>query len=84
MSIIITSRWRCLHRSSQRVLRGRVNQVESSVVVGVLENVNLDLCECSTKRLWTVAPTVRTGPKISSTIVTDLGSFVRITVGWTK
>ena len=27
--------------------------------------------------------TVSTGPKISSTIVTDLGSFVRMTVGWT-
>ena len=72
------------HRSGQCVLRSRVNKVEGGVVVGVLEDVNLNPCEDGDKMLRPIAPTVRTGPKISSTIVMDLGSFVRITVGWMK
>lgn len=37
------------------------------------------------RSIWFIkVHTVSTGPKISSLIVIDLGSFVRITVGWTK
>lgn len=72
------------HRSGQCVLGGGIDQVESRIVIGVFENVDLNSCERSSKWLYAIAPTVRTGPKISSTMVTDLGSFVRITVGWTK
>jgi hypothetical protein len=73
-----------LHRTSQRIDRRIVNQFQGLLEVRIV--IYVDLCEgflpvSFIKLEYDNIITVTTGPKISSVIVTDRGSCVKMTVG---
>jgi len=79
---------RHVHSAGQGILGRRINEVKSFVKIFVFIHVNL-LNPIVSARMGAEGHqmmylTVTTGPKISSLIVIERGSFVRMTVGCTK
>lgn len=73
-----------IHSTRQRIVGGGIDQFQCLIKVFVLENVSLKTGLNPNSTTEENSLTVITGPNISSTIVIDLGSFVKMTVGWTK
>lgn len=73
-----------IHSTRQRIVSGGIDQFQCLIKVFVLENVSLHTASNEKSTAEENSLTVITGPNISSTIVIDLGSFVKMTVGWTK
>jgi hypothetical protein len=72
------------HGTSESVVSGGVDELEGFVELVIIVDIGLVKCEPrTTLKKGELRLTVMTGPKISSRIVTDLGSLVRITVGLT-
>lgn len=74
-----------LHGTCQPVLSRRVNEIQCLFVVGVVVHINLPLkvSLIFVHSFLVDGSTVNTGPNTSSTIVTDFGSLVKMTVGCT-
>jgi len=77
-SFIRFTRSRVIHGARKSIIRWLVNQFQYGTPFTVF--VNIDLASMVNSRKYTV----RIGPKISSVISFDLGSFETTTVGSTK
>ena len=71
-----------VHGTSESIVSGGVDELEGFIELVIVVHVGLISREYArTVKKDAAQPTVMTGPKISSRIVTDLGSLVRMTVG---
>ena len=74
-----------LHGPRERVIGSIVDEVQGPFIIFILVYKDLTVALSSQDEIsWNKPLTVTTGPKISSTRVTDLGSLLRMTVGWIK